>query len=1258
MTRLAEGAIELPPAHLSVRVPWHDTDWTGRVCAAPAENQSCTVLKNIKKNKVAEVEELDRERPWADLLESGRVPPCVFERAGFMRPETFSIVREHAYSGGWTRSHAHFAKTTHRMPAYSLEATPYRWVMREQVPELARTWGIGYDPDLESAADQYIETSKPTNWVQDHRNQLALLDTFFSGVVAGHSLVFLYAKDVPLLEERRAGARVLIGVGRVTDVRPVVEWEYKGQGPVRSIMWERSVVHSIRPSFEDGFLLPYHQLLSDPRLQGEDLSPFVAIAPSEHFDEFSYVSQRAGDDAAISALTELARVVDLLPDVVDGPWDGVSAWLGDRLADTWEARGAYPGLGSALVAAGLERGPVIAHRVLKSLDGPAANPWPALEDAIAAAAEGRGVATGLVGRISRKMWDRTVGSTERHAVLRLLARFSLTGAQARRLFDTEARGASDRQLLENPYLIYELDCEAPDAVSFPTVDRGLFSQSAAARAALSYDPPPEPVDEANDDRRVRAACISVLEDASEQGHTLLDEPGLRKRLATIDLDPRCDPTSDQFAYAAEEFSPMLVAKPLAREGRGWQLRRLAQTTALIAGTVAQLIDAGPLEVEGSWREAIDSVIDQPMPAPDDPEWEIEEGARDEKARALETLARARIAALVGPAGTGKTTMLKALCSNTEIAGNVLLLAPTGKARVQLGDKVGAKGRTLAQFLRKAERWNWERGYFLNPDGMRTGGYRTVIVDEASMLTEEMLAALIDSLRTPERLILCGDHRQLPPIGAGRPFADLVARLGQIGDGEASGGGLARLSIGRRQRPRSGPTSGSRGRDDLAVAACFATDATPAGADQALARVIAGHGDGTLQVHTWSDEEDLHATVVNVLCADPDLGLSTRNGDALKRSLGATHDYNGRPSFVFGKGGAGAENWQILSPVRSRPGGISGLNHLIRRTWRAGDAATARRTPAFPSPMGADEVLFHDKVMCADNQYRLKVKNIATGKFEDGEAANGEIGMAVGWPKKNGRGIGLWVEFSTQPGLQFTFWESQLNGDSEGARELMEVAYAITVHKAQGSQFELTFIVIPRPCPLLSPELLYTALTRHRQRTVLLVQGDPIELLELADPSRSETARRLTCLFRPADPFTTPEGTVLDGSHVHRSANKELMRSKSEVIVANTLRSLDVEYEYEELLRMPDGTVREPDFTIRRAGKPPVYWEHLGMLDLAGYRADWDAKLAWYADHDILPWTDGGGPAGTLVWSTEKLGNRGIDAHDIELLAIDVFGSPV
>ena len=56
------------------------------------------------------------------------------------------------------------------------------------------------------------------------------------------------------------------------------------------------MLRSIRPSFDDGFLLPYQQLLANENLQGEDLAPFLARSPSEHFDEFSYVSELVSHD--------------------------------------------------------------------------------------------------------------------------------------------------------------------------------------------------------------------------------------------------------------------------------------------------------------------------------------------------------------------------------------------------------------------------------------------------------------------------------------------------------------------------------------------------------------------------------------------------------------------------------------------------------------------------------------------------------------------------------------------------------------------------------------------------------------------------------------------------------------------------------------------------------------------------------------------------------------------------------------------------
>ena len=180
-----------------------------------------------------------------------------------------------------------------------------------------------------------------------------------------------------------------------------------------------TVAHSIRDDARNGFLLPYQQLLAEAP-QGLDLAPFVARAPGEHFDEFSYGSELVSHDGTIAALTELARVVELLPDVVDGPWDAVGIWIGERLADAWHARGPYPGMGPLLAAAGLERGPVLARRVLDNLPAGVTNPWPELENVIA---QDR---YGLVGRKARKAWERVKADADRYRQLRIMSRFGLT----------------------------------------------------------------------------------------------------------------------------------------------------------------------------------------------------------------------------------------------------------------------------------------------------------------------------------------------------------------------------------------------------------------------------------------------------------------------------------------------------------------------------------------------------------------------------------------------------------------------------------------------------------------------------------------------------------------------------------------------------------------------------------------------------------------------------------------------------------------
>jgi ATP-dependent DNA helicase RecQ len=82
---------------------------------------------------------------------------------------------------------------------------------------------------------------------------------------------------------------------------------------------------------------------------------------------------------------------------------------------------------------------------------------------------------------------------------------------------------------------------------------------------------------------------------------------------------------------------------------------------------------------------------------------------------------------------------------------------------------------------------------------------------------------------------------------------------------------------------------------------------------------------------------------------------------------------------------------------------------------------------------------------------------------------------------------------------------------------------------------------------------------------------------------------------------------------HKTLSGDLVRSKSEVIIANILYQSGIPFTYEARLVAPDGSRYMPDFTIEWRGKT-YYWEHLGMLDVEDYRQNWELKKAWYETH--------------------------------------------
>lgn len=1220
MSTLAPGSRRLTTRHLSIRVPWHDTDWTGHVCANPKGNASCMILKRIYADRDDEAEQERAGQAMEDLDRAAR-PPCMSERVTFMRPTAGSLYQDHAYRR-FSERHKHFIETEISLPPYSAACIPYRWMRVDDATELAQRLSLGFRPELEP------DLGFKTAWVQQIDNQRVMLDTFFSAIRPTESLCFFYAKRTPLSDDAR---RVIVGVARVRRVGEGIEYRYDrpaAQAPWRGMLWERVVEHSLRPGGSDGFLLPYHRALEqaarDPSI---DLEGLVAFAPDESFDEYSDGSEHVTHDSAIQSLLACRNALEAMGKVVPGDLDAPMAWINEELGRLWRLRGPYPGLGAALVAFGFtQSGVLIAQEIgeAQRLAGQEWNedPWPLVEEVLNEPAK---LGPELSSQVDRSVAARWPSLLEpRRALLKLLARFSLTPDQATRFYVSEERkrrghSVSDADLLQNPYLLFELDRHEPDAISLHTIDRGLFPD----RVVREKHPIPAPacLEGALDARRLRAMFIYQLELAQSAGHTLLGQDQLIQKIREMEVDPPCSLSGDDLGRLEGSLTEVMVRQPFADGSPAWQLKEQVACTELIRRTVTLRQRGRPHAGTHDWQALLARRFG-PMPSGD----EEERLAREEKAAALEALYRNRISVLVGPAGTGKTTLLQLLCERPDIVeGGVTLLAPTGKARVRMETQIKMRGATIAQFLTPHRYDARTQRYHLSAAEKRPCG-KTVIIDEASMLTEDQLAAVIEAMEAPDRLILVGDPRQLPPIGAGRPFVDIVR---QVAPEEISGarvkvaGAYAELTVLRRQRPTGGEAHDPEPptRADLQLAEWFS--GRPPSSDAIWAELKSGRGGEHLDLIQWDTEEDLRTRMLEALVKHLKLtGLNDELGFAV--SIGATLDETKRYAYFNStwikdgqvkSDGAGpaAENWQALSPMRGLGYGVESLNRLIQQHFRAGMRDLARGPHwkrKVPSPMGREEIVYGDKVINLRNHRRDDMYPAERGA---GYVANGEIGIAVGQFKRQnapykGAPWKLEVEFSSQKGVTYGYSGRDMGEESE---PVLSLAYALTVHKAQGSEFGIVFLIIPQSCPILSRELLYTAFTRQKDRLVILHQGEVDALKTYTTDAHSETARRLTNLFKPPQPWANQEHFLEEGL-IHRTVPGYLVRSKSEVIIANLLHQLGLRADYERKLVGPDGGFRYPDFTIDDPESGlTVYWEHLGMLSNARYRRDWEKKLAWY-----------------------------------------------
>ena len=308
---MIKGSVQLPWQHITIRVPWHDAGWNGRVCTSPSANTSCLVLSRIASARRDDQDEAAGQ--LLDELSNAERPPCIDERVSFMADYDLVLIKQHPYKKSSPDTHGHFGETKLRIEAYSAACIPFGWMLKANVEGdekkkergKAQALRIDYDPEREP------KLSFGTDWVQDKTNQLIMLDTFFGALEPKSSLCFFYAKKTPLSESPN---RVIVGVARVHGVGEHTEYAYEAQGDLQGVLWERCVRHSLRPEGSDGFLMPYYDVLAAAQADaGVELEDCVAFAPDDQFDAYSYGSEHLGHDGAIASLLACAAALRARP---------------------------------------------------------------------------------------------------------------------------------------------------------------------------------------------------------------------------------------------------------------------------------------------------------------------------------------------------------------------------------------------------------------------------------------------------------------------------------------------------------------------------------------------------------------------------------------------------------------------------------------------------------------------------------------------------------------------------------------------------------------------------------------------------------------------------------------------------------------------------------------------------------------------------------------------------------------------------------
>ena len=392
-------------------------------------------------------------------------------------------------------------------------------------------------------------------------------------------------------------------------------------------------------------------------------------------------------------------------------------------------------------------------------------------------------------------------------------------------------------------------------------------------------------------------------------------------------------------------------------------------------------------------------------------------------QAVELAARTGVLILTGGPGTGKTTTVRGIVALFQKMGlDIVLAAPTGRAAKRMSELTGMEAQTVHRLLGMS--WNEATHQVtFSKTEQEPLEADAVIVDEMSMVDLSLFSALLRALRPGTRLVLVGDADQLPSVGAGNVFSDLI---------------------------RSGR-----------VKTVFLREVFRQAEQSAIIRNAHAVNLGEPPRLT-NDQEDFFF-------------LCRRDGE---RTLSTVVDLC--RSRLPEKMGIPADQIQVLTPTRKGASGTVSLNRSLQ----------AALNPPQPDKRELQwgERLFRegDRIMQTRNDYDVVWEKadgtVGTGMF------NGDVGKIV---QIDPSGEWLTVDFDGRTALY-------------GAEQLSEVdlAYAQTVHKAQGSEYRCVVLAaMPAAQSLMVRGVLYTALTRARE--LLILVGDDAAVRAMAANDRQQ-----------------------------------------------------------------------------------------------------------------------------------------------------------